>query len=81
MKWNNIKSVMPEISKPLILCSQSNELFHGDYRVDKFSNKSNLFVNIDEYWGIEKEITHWIYEDDFPFPNQPERSKREDYGK
>lgn len=77
MEWISVKDKMPDLNKWVILYTinrntqpQGNGLYSAQYIIGPSSPKPYFSVCSDEYNDQHEEITHWIYEKDFPFPDK-----------
>jgi hypothetical protein len=77
MNWISNKEKLPS-DKETVLILFSNGCFGFAYRLE---TESSVFWVCEEEIIPDDEIIYWISLFDIPKPNQPERSKREDFVK
>jgi|GEM_PF-2502280 hypothetical protein len=83
MKWNKIKDGMPKVSRDVFIVAESiynseiKELRQAkywsgwrDYNHFDLDDQSDTANDIEEQ--ISYKITHWMYCEDFPFPDNKE---------
>lgn len=87
MQWNHILDKQPENESIIIQIDAPYESYKGDFKnhYTMGMRQYKAYCTWEEYmkWCDINDIHPnfwWLYAKDFSFPNQPERSKREDTG-